>query len=206
MTSIKTTQTLVLDRYSRILVPLPPVQSIKDEVGKLVEDEFKVTPEYVETDWCEGYAISWRSWYGFGDCLRYLSMRSFFPLRLKRIIDDSTSNRGLDLAVIDAQTGQERSVGSLSGGESFMCALSLAIGMSEGISSMNGGIKLENIFIDEGFGSLDNESLDNALEALMVLASNGRMIGIISHVSEIKNRIPNVIEVIKTNNGSKIIS
>jgi hypothetical protein len=78
----------VLDRYSRILVPLPPVQSIKDEVGKLVEDEFKVTPEYVETDWCEGYAISWRSWYGFEDCLRYPSMRSFFPLRLKRIIDD----------------------------------------------------------------------------------------------------------------------
>ena len=88
MTLIKTTQTLVLDRYSRILVPLPPVQSIKDEVGKLVEDEFKVTPEYVETDWCEGYAISWRSWYGFEDCLRYPSMRSFFPLRLKRIIDD----------------------------------------------------------------------------------------------------------------------
>jgi hypothetical protein len=53
-----------------------------------VEDEFKVTPEYVETDWCEGYAISWRSWYGFEDCLRYPSMRSFFPLRLKRIIDD----------------------------------------------------------------------------------------------------------------------
>ena len=88
MTLTKTTQTLVIDRYSRILVPLPPVQSIKDEVGKLVEDEFKVTPEYVETDWCEGYAISWRSWYGFEDCLRYPSMRSFFPLRLKRIIDD----------------------------------------------------------------------------------------------------------------------
>jgi hypothetical protein len=78
----------IVPRYSRILVPLPPVQSIKDEVGKLVEDEFKVTPEYVETDWCEGYAISWRSWYGFEDCLRYPSMRSFFPLRLKRIIDD----------------------------------------------------------------------------------------------------------------------
>ena len=88
MISNKTTKTLVLERYSRILVPLPPVQSIKDEVGKLVEDEFKVTPEYVETDWCEGYAISWRSWYGFEDCLRYPSMRSFFPLRLKRIIDD----------------------------------------------------------------------------------------------------------------------
>ena len=77
-----------IQRYSRILIPLPPVQSIKDEVGKLVEDEFKVTPEYIETDWCDGYAISWRSWYGFEDCLRYPSMRSFFPLRIKRIIDD----------------------------------------------------------------------------------------------------------------------
>lgn len=77
-----------IQRYSRILIPLPPVQSIKDEVGKLVEDEFKITPEYIETDWCDGYAISWRSWYGFEDCLRYPSMRSFFPLRIKRIIDD----------------------------------------------------------------------------------------------------------------------
>lgn len=87
MTSIKTTQTLVLDRYSRILVPLPPVQSIKDEVTKLVESEFKVTPEYVETDWCEGYAISWRSWYGFEDCLKHPAVRSFFPLHLSRIME-----------------------------------------------------------------------------------------------------------------------
>ena len=81
-------KTLVTERYSRILVPLPPVQSIKDEVKKLVEDTFKTTPEYVETNWCEGYAISWRSWYGFEDNMRYPAMRSFFPLRLKRIIDD----------------------------------------------------------------------------------------------------------------------
>ena len=87
MTSIKTTQTLV-NRHSRILVPLPPVQSIKNEVDKLVETEFKIIPEYVETSCFEGYAISWRSWYGFEDCLRYPSMRSFFPLQLKRILDD----------------------------------------------------------------------------------------------------------------------
>lgn len=136
----------------------------------------------------------------------YLKSFTSSRYQLKRVIDESSSNRGLELAVIDAQTGLERSVGSLSGGESFMCALALAIGMSEGISSMSGGIKLENIFIDEGFGSLDNEALDNAIEALMILASNGRMIGIISHVSEIKNRITNVIEVVKTKTGSKIIN
>jgi exonuclease SbcC len=136
----------------------------------------------------------------------YLKSFTSNRYQLKRIIDESSSNRGLDLAVIDAQTGLERSVGSLSGGESFMCALSLAIGMSEGISNMSGGIRLDNIFIDEGFGSLDNEALDNAIEALMILASNGRMIGIISHVSDIKSRISNVIEVVKSKNGSKIMA
>ena len=79
---------ILINRYSRILIPLPPVLEIKDKVTKLIEEEFKVTPEYVVTDCFEGYAISWRSWYGFEDCLRYPSMRSFFPLRLKRIIDD----------------------------------------------------------------------------------------------------------------------
>ena len=77
-----------VNRYSRVLVPLPPVQSIKDEVKKLVEIEFKVTPEYIETDWCEGYAISWRSWYGFEDCLKYPAVRSFFPLHLSRIMEE----------------------------------------------------------------------------------------------------------------------
>lgn len=135
----------------------------------------------------------------------YLKSFASSRYQLKRINDETSSNRGLDLAIIDAQTGQERSVGSLSGGESFLCALALAIGMSEGISNMSGGIRLENIFIDEGFGSLDNEALDNAIEALMILASSGRMIGIISHVSDIKSRITDVITVEKTKNGSKII-
>jgi len=76
-----------IQRYSRILVPLPPVLEINNKVTKLVEEEFKITPEYIETPYFEGYAIGWRSWYGF-DNLRYPSMRSFFPLQLKRILDD----------------------------------------------------------------------------------------------------------------------
>ena len=79
--------TLVKERYSRVLIPLPPVESIKKKARHLVEDTFVVTPEYIETPWFEGYAIGWRSWYGF-DNLRYPSMRSFFPLQLKRILDD----------------------------------------------------------------------------------------------------------------------
>ena len=79
---------MVIKRYSRILVPLPPVLQIKNKVKNLVEDEFRIIPEYIETDWCEGYAISWRSWYGFKGNMKYPSMRSFFPLQLKRILDD----------------------------------------------------------------------------------------------------------------------
>lgn len=88
MTLTEITQTLVLNRYSRILVLLPPVQSIKDKVTKLVEEEFKIIPEYVETSCFEGYAIGWRSWYGFDDNLRYPSMRPFFSFKLKQILDD----------------------------------------------------------------------------------------------------------------------
>ena len=77
-----------INRYSRILIPLPPVLEIKDKVTKLVKEEFKIIPEYVETSCFEGYAFSWRAWYGFEDYLRYPSMRSFFPLQLKRILDD----------------------------------------------------------------------------------------------------------------------
>ena len=85
-----------------------------------------------------------------------------------------------------------------------MTALALALGMSECIMSMNGGIRMENIFIDEGFGSLDDEALNNAIEALIELAQGGRLIGIISHVDSIKALIPQGIEVNKTKHGSKI--
>jgi len=85
---------IVVPRYSRILVLLPPVLRIKDEVGKLVEDEFKITPEYIETDWFEGYAFSWRAWYGFEETLKYPSLRSFFTLHLRRILEDCFEDGG----------------------------------------------------------------------------------------------------------------
>lgn len=90
-----------INRYSRVLVPLPPVQSIKDEVSALVKETFKVIPEYVETSDFEGYAISWRAWYGFEDCLRHPSARSFFPLRLKRIIDSWLDSDEENMQVIE---------------------------------------------------------------------------------------------------------
>lgn len=111
------------------------------------------------------------------------------------------SASGLELLVEDAQTGIPRDVATLSGGESFMAALSLALGLSEIIQSHAGGIQLETLFIDEGFGSLDADSLDLAIRTLMELQHHGRMVGIISHVSELKRQIQQRIDVISLPSG-----
>ena len=108
---------------------------------------------------------------------------------------------GLDLNVIDHYNGTERSVKSLSGGESFKASLSLALGLSDEIQSLAGGIKLDTMFIDEGFGSLDEDSLAQAMKALSSLANNNRLVGIISHVGELKQKIDKQIIVTKDKSG-----
>ena len=118
----------------------------------------------------------------------------------------SKGNRtaGLDLDIFDAYTGISRNVDTLSGGESFKVALSLALGLADTISESSGGIELNTMLIDEGFGSLDSESLDAAINCLYSLRADGRYIGIISHVNELKERIPQQIRVIPGINGSTI--
>ena len=111
---------------------------------------------------------------------------------------------GLELEVIDNYTGKKRDVRTLSGGESFKAALSLALGMSDVIQEFSGGIVVDAMFIDEGFGSLDDNSLNHAMNAIMMLSSGGKMIGIISHVNELKNRIDKKIVVRKSNIGSTV--
>jgi exonuclease SbcC len=110
---------------------------------------------------------------------------------------------GLDLAVFDANTGKTRPCATLSGGESFMASISLALGLADSIQTRSGGIRLDAVFIDEGFGSLDEGSLDKALIILDELREH-RMVGLISHVGEMRSRIPSRIDVIKTGAGSKI--
>ena len=112
--------------------------------------------------------------------------------------------QGLDLSVMDYETGVLRDVQSLSGGESFKAALSLALGLSAMIQSYAGGIELNTLFIDEGFGSLDNESLDQALNVLLDLKNDNKVIGIISHVHELKERISAQIIVEKGKKGSSL--
>ncbi len=111
---------------------------------------------------------------------------------------------GLELEVEDAYTGKTRSVATLSGGESFMAALSLALGLSDVVQAYAGGIKLDTLFIDEGFGSLDQESLDLAVKTLIDLQASGRMIGIISHVSELREQMALRVDVTSSASGSSV--
>lgn len=110
---------------------------------------------------------------------------------------------GLELMVQDAYTGRERKAGTLSGGERFLCSLALALGLADTIRSRSSSRVLDSVFIDEGFGSLDEETLDRAV-AVLDRVRGGRMIGIVSHVQELKSRIPSQIEVEKGRSGSKV--
>jgi len=125
---------------------------------------------------------------------------------LRRVVEvkDGRKKDNLEMSVMDYYTGKERSVKTLSGGETFKASLSLALGMSDCIRAENGGIRVETLFIDEGFGALDEESLDQACHTLQSLAQNNRLIGIISHVQELRERIEQQIVVEKKQEGSYI--
>ena len=124
-----------------------------------------------------------------------------YELKRRKEAENNRSQSGLDLDVIDHYNGTERSVKTLSGGESFKASLSLALGLSDEIQASAGGVKLDTMFVDEGFGSLDEESLDQAMKALSSLADGTRLVGIISHVADLKNRIDKQIIVTKEKSG-----
>ncbi|WP_043929690.1 AAA family ATPase [Bacillus sp. EB01] len=126
-----------------------------------------------------------------------------FELRRKTDRSKGNVQSGLELLVFDQYTAQERHVKTLSGGESFKASLSLALGLADIVQAHAGGVSLETMFIDEGFGTLDPESLDQAIDTLIDIQSSGRLVGIISHVPELKERIDARLEVISTQSGSK---
>ena len=126
--------------------------------------------------------------------------------QLKR--SDKTAKRGaqsgLDIEVIDYYTGMERSVKTLSGGEGFKAALSLALGMADVVQAHSGGVELDTLFIDERFGTLDELSLEQALQCLSDLQKGNRMLGIISHVSKLKEEIKAQLQIESSHTGSKV--
>lgn len=138
--------------------------------------------------------------------IRFMKMTNGqYEMIRKQSVDDNRGDRGLDLDIIDHYNGSVRDVKSLSGGESFMASLSLALGLSDEVQSGTGGIRVDSMFIDEGFGSLDEDSLEHAVKVLSELSGGSCLIGIISHVSELKGRIDRQIVVTKDkDNGSNL--
>ena len=129
-----------------------------------------------------------------------------YELKRRKEADNNRSQSGLELDVVDHYNGTERSVRTLSGGESFKASLSLALGLSDEVQSSAGGIRLDTMFIDEGFGSLDEESLRQAIRALADLSEGNRLVGIISHVGELKEKIDKQIIVTKEKTGGSRVA
>jgi exonuclease SbcC len=125
-----------------------------------------------------------------------------YTLHIAEEVADRRQGSGLDLEVMDQHTGLPRSVKTLSGGESFKASLALALSLSEVVQETAGGIQLDTVFIDEGFGTLDQISLESAIECLMALRESGRLVGIISHVQELKERIRTQLVITPSEQGS----
>ena len=125
---------------------------------------------------------------------------------LERIgAENQRSQSGLDLGVIDHYNGTRRSVKTLSGGESFKASLALALGLSDEVQSAAGGIRLDTLFLDEGFGSLDEDSLEQAIRVLAGLTEGDRLVGIISHVGALKDRVDHQVVVRKARSGGSTV-
>lgn len=124
-----------------------------------------------------------------------------YELKRRTTAADVRSQSGLDLDVIDHYNGSERSAETLSGGEAFLASLSLALGLSDEVQASAGGIRMDTLFVDEGFGSLSDNTLEQAMQALAGLSDGNRLVGIISHVAELKNRIDRQIIVRKDRTG-----
>ena len=128
-----------------------------------------------------------------------------YDLKRRETPDDNRGQSGLELDIVDHTNGTTRSVRTLSGGESFIASLSLALGLSEEIQTSAGGIRLDTMFVDEGFGSLDEETLRQAMRALNSLSESNRLIGIISHVAELRRTIDRQIVVRKERTGGSTV-
>ncbi|RWR25277.1 hypothetical protein D8Y24_03005 [Agrococcus lahaulensis] len=129
--------------------------------------------------------------------------------RFTLVLDEARASHGrasgLGIAVLDAHTGLARPTRSLSGGETFLASLSLALGLADVVQAEAGGVSLETLFVDEGFGSLDQDTLESAMATLDELRAGGRTVGVISHVQQMQERIPSRIRVVPVPGGGSRI-
>lgn len=181
---------------------------------KEIEEEYKVLGELA--DLANGKKAPYISFERYILASYFEDIIEAANIRLEKMTGDrfslirKTSNskgagqKGLELEIYDNYTDSSRDVSSLSGGESFKASLSLALGLSDIVQSNAGGVSLDTMFVDEGFGTLDPQSLDNAIDSLLELQRGGRLVGIISHVEELKERIDAKLEVTSTSKGSKV--
>ena len=165
------------------------ISSLSDIMGGTASGREKLTLEtYVQT-------------YYFDRVLRYANLRFLkmsdnrYEMKREKAKDSSRGQTGLGILIQDHYSGTQRPAASLSGGESFLAALSLALGLSDEIQAEAGGIVIDTLFVDEGFGTLDQEKLETAYEALSMLTKGDRLVGIISHVEELKKKIDRQIVV-----------
>lgn len=138
--------------------------------------------------------------------VRFIEMTNGkFRLKRKKISDNKTSQAGLEFEVFDTNSGKCRDIKTLSGGESFQAALSLALGLSDTVQMNSGGVEINNMFVDEGFGTLDSESLNKVMRSLFKLSESNKLIGIISHVEKLKEAIDKKIIVTKSKDGTSSV-
>lgn len=208
------------DMVNNLKITLEQNKTIKENIQKLVEEQGELAARY--------YDIAELAQLARGDNHLRLSLERYVlasfldeiliqaNLRLDQMTDhryqlirsDSIAKRGaqsgLDLEVIDHHTGQQRSVKTLSGGEGFKTSLSLALGMADVVQAHAGGVQLDTLFIDEGFGTLDEISLEQAIACLRSLQDGNRMLGIISHVPQLKEEIPAKLQIQSGPKGSTV--
>lgn len=208
------------DMYTKLNAALEKLKTSTSNIENYLEENKKVQSEYniikVLSDTANGSLIG-KQRITFENYVQSYFMQTVLVEANKRLIKMTDSRyelkrketearlnakTGLDFSIFDSYTGKERDVASLSGGEKFKASLALALGLSDAISNNRGGIKIDSLFIDEGFGSLDSESLNQALNILSDLSGNDKLVGVISHVLELMSRIDNKILVNKTNTGS----
>ena len=188
-----------LDKISEVEKRLIMVRSLANTANGTISGKSKITLEtYVQMAYLD------RILNRANTRLMVMSSGQYELIR-KEDVRDSRSQVGLELDVVDHYNGSIRSVRTLSGGEAFKASLALALGLSEEVQCTSGGIQLDTMFIDEGFGTLDEESLENAIKILRELGKGNRLIGIISHVNELKERIDKQIIVEKDKDGGSKI-